>query len=266
MKSWKLKWIVNEFTQKGNYRKHSKVIKTPAKFYWALLFKLLPGSTKWRINFYLKMGGTFEVNHFMTLYIYKEIFVDGCYDIPKISGIKPNIVDVGANTGLFAIRMKQLYPDSNILCFEPYPPNFKEMQRNFSHSHLDQIQMLKKGVGDKKDMQKLFIHNKNIGGHSIYQELTQGSQYIEMELVDLSDIVKLLRGEPCDYLKLDCEGAEFAIIKSLDKTLVDKFPRIIFETTPSCYDLNEIVEHLQRLGYSVKKNTNNVIYIATLQT
>ena len=54
------------------------------------------------------------VKEFMTLYIYKEIFVEGCYDLSLATDPAPFIIDVGANTGLFIIRMKQLYPNAKV--------------------------------------------------------------------------------------------------------------------------------------------------------
>ena len=49
----------------------------------------------------------------MTLYIYKEIFVDRCYDL-TLDRSFPVIIDIGANSGLFALRIRQLYPSAQI--------------------------------------------------------------------------------------------------------------------------------------------------------
>ena len=87
------------------------------------------------------------VKEFMTLYIYKEIFVDGCYDLSLASGPAPFIIDVGANTGLFIIRMKQLYPNSRVAGYEPLPSNFLQLKRSIELSRLDHVDIFMQGVG-----------------------------------------------------------------------------------------------------------------------
>ena len=109
------------------------------------------------------------VKEFMTLYIYKEIFVDGYYDLSLASGPAPFIIDVGANTGLFIIRMKQLYPNSRVAGYEPLPSNFLQLKRSIELSRLDHVDIFMQGVGGTPRIEKLYIHPKNIGGHVLVQ-------------------------------------------------------------------------------------------------
>lgn len=78
--------------------------------------------------------------------------------------------------------------------------------------------------------------------------------HVEIDLVSLADALKLLNGRPCDLLKLDCEGAEYEIIKSIDKEMAKCIRKIVFEITPSLYDTNEISEHLKDLGYRMGRH------------
>jgi hypothetical protein len=39
------------------------------------------------------------------------------------------IIDGGANIGLFAIKMKNDFPESQIICVEPDPDNFQMLQK-----------------------------------------------------------------------------------------------------------------------------------------
>ena len=82
----------------------------------------------------------------MTLYIYKEIFVDGCYDL-TFDRAAPFVVDIGANSGLFALRLKQLYPSAKIACYEPFPPNFAQLENTIAVNSLDEVTPLQKAVG-----------------------------------------------------------------------------------------------------------------------
>ena len=253
MKSWRLSWVIKELSDFSNFAKHKKVLESPWKFYFGLIVKFVPGIFCFPITLKLIGGGEFEVKEFMTLYIYKEIFVDKCYDLPALQGNNPTIIDVGANTGLFAIRMKQQYNNSTLHCFEPFPSNYAQLQRNIDRSQLSDVNISMKGVGNSARKQKLFVHSKNVGGHSIYAKATDGNRYVDIELVDIRQIINLLNGRDCDLLKLDCEGAEYEIIKSMDRDTASRIKLIIFEASPELYDLHELNRHLSDIGYSVER-------------
>jgi hypothetical protein len=93
MKSWRLSWAITEISDTSNFSKHTQALHSSWKFWVALVFKLVPGVWPFTIQLRLRQGGVVAVKEFMTLYIYKEIFVEGCYDDPA-----PFIIDVGTNT------------------------------------------------------------------------------------------------------------------------------------------------------------------------
>ena len=107
MGTWRLRWSLAQLTPSEIIR-HRGILKTPWRFYWILLVKLFPHF--WRRALVMEPwdGKQIPVHEFMTLMVYKEIFVDHCYDVALVDIDRPSFVDVGANTGLFALRMKQL--------------------------------------------------------------------------------------------------------------------------------------------------------------
>jgi len=62
----------------------------------------------------------------MSSYIFREIFIDECYDeaLQSITTDFPYILEIGGNTGLFALRSKTLYPKAHIHSFEPEAQNY----------------------------------------------------------------------------------------------------------------------------------------------
>lgn len=254
MKSWRLNWAFAQISSAGGHSKHREALESPALFWVALAAKLIPNLWGRPIHFRLKRGGKFSVKEFMTLYIYKEIFIDGCYDAPSLPGQSPVIIDVGANTGLFAIRMKQLYPSANVFCYEPMPGNFKQLQDNLLASGLQDCAPIQEGLGKNVRTEKLFIHKRNVGGHSIYSAIASSSKSIEIHLVDIRTALSRIGGRDCTLLKLDCEGAEYEILSSLDEETAQRIERIIFEPTPALYNVVELNSHLTKIGYDVKWN------------
>jgi FkbM family methyltransferase len=111
-----------------------------------------------------------------------------------------------------------------------------------------------KGVGGYTRKEKLYIHPKNIGGHSIYQSLAGGgSDHIEIEIVDIAEELNRLNRRSLNLLKLDCEGAEYEILKRINSDMAKSIEKIVFEPTPSAYDVNELIDHLSNVGYQVER-------------
>jgi FkbM family methyltransferase len=243
-----LKWAAGQFADLAGYGKHSPVLQSPGQFYSAMLKKLVPGLFPQTIALALKGGHVIPVQEFMTLFIYKEIFVDRCYDV-MIDRTDPLIVDIGANTGLFALRMKQLFPASNIACYEPFPSNHEQLERTIRINHLESVVLLQKAVAARAGRAKLYIHKRNVGGHSLYSDQASSNKYLDVEVVEFGAIVEALP-RPIDLLKVDCEGAEFEILTALTDRLADKVRQVIVEPMPRLYDVKALVRHMNSLGYS----------------
>ena len=259
---WRLKWTFAQFTQPADYRKHSAVLQSAPTFYFTTLKKLLPGLSSDMKYLALADGHVIPVRDFMTLYIYKEIFVDRCYDLP-LHRPAPVIVDIGANSGLFALRLKQLYPSAKISCYEPFPSNFEQLQNTISVNKLDSVTPLQKAVGAHPGRAKLFVHKRNMGGHSFYDTEALNTDYVDVEVIDLPSILGELQQE-VDLLKLDCEGAEFDILMNLDAVDARKIRRIIVETTSDLYDVDELNARMTSLGYHHQPSSGLCLYTQRL--
>jgi FkbM family methyltransferase len=194
----------------------------------------------------------------MTLYIYKEIFVDRCYDL-TFDRAAPVIVDIGANSGLFALRLKQRYPTAKISCYEPFPPNFAQLQHTITINQLESVTPLRKAVGARCGNAKLYIHKRNMGGHSFYATEALSEDCVDVEVIDLRSILDELRQE-VDLLKVDCEGAEFDILMSLTAAEARKIRQIIVETTSALYDVDQLNAQMISLGYHHKQRNGLSLY------
>lgn len=65
-------------------------------------------------------------------FIFEEIFVDRCYEMPLAGGNVHTIVDAGAHVGLAALYFIKKFPKAAIYCLEPDPGNFKRLTANTS--------------------------------------------------------------------------------------------------------------------------------------
>lgn len=66
-------------------------------------------------------------------YLYQEIFEQGCYERHGIELPRAAVViDVGANVGLFSLRVLKRAPDATVYCVEPAPPTFACLVKNLA--------------------------------------------------------------------------------------------------------------------------------------
>jgi len=178
-------------------------------------------------------------------------------------GIKnPIILDIGANTGLFTLRMKELYKDASVYCYEPFPSNYEQLLQNIQLSKLKDVELINKGVGGSSRSEKLFINKSNLGGHSLFEHEARSDEFVNIEILGIAELLNNLPQSRIHLIKMDCEGAEYEIIKALNTALVSKVEIILFESTESVYDLTDLLGHLRSIGFSIEFKENSCNYIA----
>lgn len=246
--SWRLNWTLRELVDVRSYREISGILDAPLTYYGALLLKLIPGLFAKQISLRLKDGYVVPVQEFMSLYIFKEIFVEKCYDV-LLDAPSPVILDIGANTGLFALRMKQLFPSSRITCYEPYPPNFRRLQDLIAINDLTSVVPMEEAVGAKSGTAQLYVHRRNVGGHSLSPRAASSDRHIDVVISGVDAVLRRLATR-IDLLKADCEGAEYEILMSFTPEHAARVRRIVIEPMPQLYDIQTLCSHLEALGYA----------------
>lgn len=121
---------------------------------------------------------------------------------------KPRIIDCGANVGATVLYWKNIYPDSEIVAFEPDPEIFKLLTINCKN--LSSVKLIQAGLWTF-DGELEFLANGADGGH-----IAEFADEVTNEKVKLIVPVKRLRNylnQPCSMLKLDIEGAETNVLQ-----------------------------------------------------
>src|SRR5512139_2849374 len=84
-------------------------------------------------------------NHSAALFLVHEVFVNGAYAFEPPT-CRPRIVDCGANIGMSVIFFKSLYPDAEVLAFEPDPRTFARLKENVEANRLAAIRLVNAAV------------------------------------------------------------------------------------------------------------------------
>ncbi len=173
---------------------------------------------------------------------------------------KVNVVDIGAHYGYFTLfAAKNTHPASNLIAVEPGHKNFASLQKNLVDNKIEAT-LIQKAVTSSAGKVKLFqAAAQNL---SIYDDnalLRGSSDYETVESTTLKLILTELPDQNIDFLKLDCEGAEYDILLNAEDQLFDHINTISLEF----HDLksadktgNVLVKRLRNLGYTIAKYTH----------
>lgn len=159
--------------------------------------------------------------------------------------IKKNdtIIDVGANIGFFSVYAANLSKNGKVYCFEPNKRNFERLKEHKKINKLKNMILINKAVSNKNGKVKLYIADF-FGGHNT-SGLVKSKGYELVDCVSLKNIFDQFKIKKCDFLKIDCEGAEYQMLKSLPKDYFLRIEKIALE-----YHANGDPLELAKLLYS----------------
>lgn len=161
------------------------------------------------------------------------------------------IIDVGGHIGLFAIFSSQFCKSGKIYCFEPIKENFDMLKANIELNHITNI--VPTNVAVSKDDGNVTIYlNEDESGHSMY---VTGTKSVQVKSISLQTIFDVHNIGSCDFLKVDCEGEEYAIMDSLPSAYYDKIKKMCIEyhfadTKPHLVE--GVIKKLESLAFDVK--------------
>jgi FkbM family methyltransferase len=173
------------------------------------------------------------------------------------------IFDVGAHVGDTVAKYRSLFPKAHIHCFEPFPGSYDRLAANVAgkaRTHLHRV-----ALADREGATKLNI-NRSAATNSLLSSDSRGSFYwgehkLETEsaidvVTNTVDRVRLQESiDHIDILKIDVQGAEYAVLQGADATLrqhvvdVLYMELIVAPTYIGQHRLQEYLAHLDSLGY-----------------
>lgn len=188
--------------------------------------------------------------------IFKEIFLQEIYNKHGID-VEENdtVIDIGANVGMFTLYASQKAKSGCVFSFEPFEENYQLLMNQVNTNKLKNVFAFKKGVFNKEGTQDLFLSGINTGGHSIQFEQEGGK--ITIDVITLSKFCTDNNIHQIDFLKIDCEGSEFEILKS-DPSILQKVRKLVMECHPYGNEtVDGMIDLLKSNGFNVIREACN---------
>jgi len=175
----------------------------------------------------------------------KDIILDNIYRLPKNIGVA---VDIGANIGGLSLLVAKNC--GCVYAFEPENSNFDILLKNVKKNKLEKnVLCFNEAVGDGGE-RKLFLNSESSGSHTFFvekEEIHKAGYSGDYQLVKTKTLKQIFdenKIDVCDFLKIDCEGAEYEIIYQIDDSLAKRIKMIAMELHPG--DQFEVIKHLRK--------------------
>ena len=178
--------------------------------------------------------------------MYRELFIDGVNDFCN-DDLSPYILDCGANVGVSVLRYKHLFPQAQIVTFEPDKELCSVLRRNLQANNAGDVEVVEAAVWTQ-DATIKFASGLVEAGHICTAEEEKGD-IVEVRAVRLADYLD----RKVDFLKLDIEGAELEVLRDCADRLgwVNKAVIEVHHLIDRPDVLAEILALLHGAGYKV---------------
>jgi FkbM family methyltransferase len=175
-------------------------------------------------------------------------------------------VDLGANEGYFSvIAAAAVGPHGAVHCIEPQSRLQEVLRRNFKINELDNVEIHQVAINDDGRPTRLFLRpSTNSGASSLIRHWRVGWS---SELIPATTLDKLFADagiENVKLLKIDCEGAEWSILRGarnvLSRRMIDIIAMMYHPAICGVGKCDEIHATLIQSGYSLIRISGNCIY------
>jgi FkbM family methyltransferase len=163
---------------------------------------------------------------------FEEVFLRDAYRLNDARAALDDVIDIGANIGLFTIRVAPFA--KRVIAVEPVADNLAVARRNIVNANVqEKVTLVQRAMSDKTGAAvRLFLSSVNYGGHSICRQ--HASQWgpvahKDVAAISLADLFDREGIGRCSLLKCDIEGAEFDVFRSASPDLLSRIDRIAME-------------------------------------
>lgn len=153
-------------------------------------------------------------------------------------------VDIGAYIGYYSILARNIVGEKGkVIAFEPNPESYKILKKNFEINGYKNCIAENIAIADEEGLAKLFFGKYTGDSSSLFlaEEVDERRSFNVKTMT--FDKYSELHGVAPDCIKIDAEGAEYKILKGMQKTIDAYHPKLLIEIHS---------RHLEKQGMSIR--------------
>lgn len=215
-------------------------------------FLKVPGAAPFVLE--LRNGYRFRVRTPMDIWIIKEICLDHQYEQASVD--IPDgwtVLDIGAGLGDFAIHIAKNRPHSVVYAYEPFPESLSLLQENLLLNGIRNVQAFPLAVSAQAGPVAFHVTAEAVAHTTVGPDSMPG-QTIQVPAITLDQAFAELHLSQCDYLKMDCEGAEYSIFFSASAETLQRIRHLCLEYHDSVPNVShdDLVRFFTQRGFAVR--------------
>jgi FkbM family methyltransferase len=153
-----------------------------------------------------------------------------------------NVIDVGANVGAYTLlAAKRVAPYGRVLAFEAAPQTHRFLVENIRRNGFSNVRAELLALGDVPGL-LTFTERSDFGKSSVCVN-NEVCGTIQVHAIALDSYCTSVSPTPIDYLKIDVEGYELAVLRGARKTLA-RNPAMLVQ-------MEMIESHARRFGFEL---------------
>jgi FkbM family methyltransferase len=178
----------------------------------------------------LRNGYHFRVRTRMDIWIIKEICLDHQYENASVE-IEDGwtVIDIGAGLGDFAVHAAKGRPRSRIYAYEPFRESFALLLENLRLNQIQNVKAFPCAVCAQAGPTDFHISSEAVAHTTVVPRSEIQRDCIQVPSATLDQLLDELQLSRCDYLKMDCEGAEYEILFNTSARTLQRIKHLCIE-------------------------------------
>jgi len=181
-----------------------------------------------------------------------SVHIDGDYDVNGFDWSHARtIVDIGAHVGSFTVWAGRRAPKARVLAVEPNPETFELLIENIDRNGLARrVNAVNAALADTDGTVHLELVEHSLGTRIA----RKGRGTVQVRARTLEGLLTDAGMKEVDILKVDCEGAEYAVFRTMNPESLSHINTLACEYHPEPgHDVSELDSVLRNAGFQVQR-------------
>ena len=185
-------------------------------------------------------------------WVIQETILQDDYRLQAMDLKNATVIDLGANIGVVSVSAAA-QGAAHVYAYEPAPANFEMLTKNVASNGMESVvRTFNMAAADAEMTLEFYLDSANPSGNSMFER--RGTK-IDVQGTTLSRIFETNGIGTCDLLKMDIEGAEFAVLYTTPPGLFTRIRRIYLECHKAAaprHNDTDLSAFLRQQGYRVE--------------